>query len=178
MTAAGDPGPQAAVVGDLKQRSFGLAARDDVLVEAQLAAWAQDAAQLRERAVLVGDRAEHEARDGGVRARVLERQLIAGIRVYPNITVVHLREDLYPEPTAFRSERFLDGRTQSYSWLPFGGGIRRCIGAALPGRDRRGRARRVLARHVERDPTHHRPGRDARDHARPQARHAGRGHGS
>ena len=57
--------------------------------------------------------------------------LPAGIRVYPNITAVHLREDLYPEPTAFRPERFLDGRTQSYSWLPFGGGIRRCIGAAL-----------------------------------------------
>jgi len=58
-------------------------------------------------------------------------QLPAGIRVYPNITAVHLREDLYPQPTAFRPERFLDGRTQSYSWLPFGGGIRRCIGAAL-----------------------------------------------
>jgi cytochrome P450 len=58
-------------------------------------------------------------------------ELPAGIRVYPNITAVHLREDLYPQPFAFRPERFLDGRTQSYSWLPFGGGIRRCIGAAL-----------------------------------------------
>lgn len=57
--------------------------------------------------------------------------LPAGIRVYPNIAAVHLREDLYPDPTAFRPERFLDGQTTSYSWLPFGGGIRRCIGAAL-----------------------------------------------
>ena len=58
-------------------------------------------------------------------------ELPPGIRVYPNITAVHLRGDLYPEPFAFRPERFLDGRTQSYSWLPFGGGIRRCIGAVL-----------------------------------------------
>lgn len=57
--------------------------------------------------------------------------LPAGIRVYPNIAAVHLREDLYPEPTVFRPERFLDGHATSYSWLPFGGGIRRCIGAAL-----------------------------------------------
>lgn len=57
--------------------------------------------------------------------------LPAGIRVYPAIAVVHHREDLYPEPGAFRPERFLDGKVESYTWLPFGGGIRRCIGAAL-----------------------------------------------
>lgn len=57
--------------------------------------------------------------------------LPAGIRVYPNAAVVHHREDLYPQPGRFRPERFLDGQTQSYTWLPFGGGIRRCIGAAL-----------------------------------------------
>lgn len=62
---------------------------------------------------------------------VAGHRLPAGIRVYPNIAAVHLREDLYPEPRAFRPERFLDGQTTSYSWLPFGGGIRRCIGAAL-----------------------------------------------
>jgi cytochrome P450 len=58
-------------------------------------------------------------------------ELPAGIRVYPGIVLVHRREDLYPEPDRFRPERFLDGKAQSYSWLPFGGGIRRCIGAAL-----------------------------------------------
>jgi cytochrome P450 family 135 len=57
--------------------------------------------------------------------------LPAGIRVYPAIAVVHHRADLYPEPGAFRPERFLDGKAESYTWLPFGGGIRRCIGAAL-----------------------------------------------
>jgi cytochrome P450 len=58
-------------------------------------------------------------------------ELPAGIRVYPAIAVVHLREDLYPEPQEFRPERFIDEDARSYSWLPFGGGIRRCIGAAL-----------------------------------------------
>lgn len=58
-------------------------------------------------------------------------ELPAGIRVYPAIALVHHREDLYPAPSEFRPERFLDGTTESYSWLPFGGGIRRCIGAAL-----------------------------------------------
>jgi cytochrome P450 len=57
--------------------------------------------------------------------------LPAGIRVYPSIAAVHRREDLYPEPTAFRPERFLEGQAAPYAWLPFGGGIRRCIGAAL-----------------------------------------------
>lgn len=58
-------------------------------------------------------------------------ELPAGIRVYPAIVLVHRREDLYPEADRFRPERFLDGGAESYSWLPFGGGIRRCIGAAL-----------------------------------------------
>ena len=58
-------------------------------------------------------------------------ELPTGIRVYPGIVLVHRREDLYPEPDRFRPERFLDGGAESYAWLPFGGGIRRCIGAAL-----------------------------------------------
>lgn len=67
-----------------------------------------------------------------VRPRVVAgHALPAGIRVYPAIAIVHHREDLYPEPEAFRPERFLDAKTNAYTWLPFGGGIRRCIGAAL-----------------------------------------------
>ena len=59
-------------------------------------------------------------------------ELPPGIRVYPAIALIHRREDLYPEADRFRPERFLgDGAAESYSWLPFGGGIRRCIGAAL-----------------------------------------------
>src|SRR3954452_17405074 len=55
----------------------------------------------------------------------------AGHRVYPGIALVHKRPDLYPEPEVFRPERWLGGDVESYAWLPFGGGIRRCIGAAL-----------------------------------------------
>ncbi len=57
--------------------------------------------------------------------------LPAGIRVYPGIALVHLRPEIYPEPERFRPERFLAGDVPSYAWIPFGGGIRRCIGAAL-----------------------------------------------
>ncbi len=57
--------------------------------------------------------------------------LPAGVRVYPGIAMVHHRADLYPQPEEFRPERFLEEGAESYSWLPFGGGIRRCIGAAL-----------------------------------------------
>ncbi|HEX6713261.1 MAG TPA: cytochrome P450 [Thermoleophilaceae bacterium] len=62
---------------------------------------------------------------------VAGHELPAGVRVYPGILSVHLRPDLYPEPEAFRPERWIDGEPESYAWLPFGGGIRRCIGAAL-----------------------------------------------
>ncbi|MFN8112919.1 MAG: cytochrome P450 [Solirubrobacterales bacterium] len=58
-------------------------------------------------------------------------ELPAGIRVYPAILAVQNREDLYPQPERFRPERFLAGDPPPYSWIPFGGGIRRCIGAAL-----------------------------------------------
>jgi cytochrome P450 len=57
--------------------------------------------------------------------------LPAGVKVYPGILLVHMREDLYPQAHAFRPERFLEDGAETYSWLPFGGGIRRCIGAAL-----------------------------------------------
>jgi cytochrome P450 len=57
--------------------------------------------------------------------------LPAGVKVYPGIALVHMREDLYPQAREFRPERFLDDRAESYTWLPFGGGIRRCLGAAL-----------------------------------------------
>jgi cytochrome P450 len=58
-------------------------------------------------------------------------ELPSGVKVYPGILLVQAREDLYPGAQEFRPERFLDDAAESYSWLPFGGGIRRCIGAAL-----------------------------------------------
>jgi len=58
-------------------------------------------------------------------------ELEAGTVVMAAISLTHTRPDLYPDPYAFRPERFLDGETETYSWIPFGGGTRRCIGAAF-----------------------------------------------
>jgi cytochrome P450 family 135 len=55
----------------------------------------------------------------------------AGAVVLPSIAAIHYRTDLYPDPEEFRPERFLDGEQESYSWIPFGGGVRRCIGASF-----------------------------------------------
>jgi cytochrome P450 len=55
-----------------------------------------------------------------------------GVMVAPCIFLVHRRADLYgPDPYAFRPERFLERAPETYSWLPFGGGMRRCIGASF-----------------------------------------------
>jgi cytochrome P450 len=51
--------------------------------------------------------------------------------VLMSILLVHHREDLYPDPFAFRPERWEDRKPGTYEWIPFGGGIRRCLGAAL-----------------------------------------------
>lgn len=51
--------------------------------------------------------------------------------VAPCIHLVHRRADLYPDPTRFDPTRFLAGKPGPYSFLPFGGGMRRCIGAAF-----------------------------------------------
>jgi cytochrome P450 family 135 len=58
-------------------------------------------------------------------------ELPAGSFVVPAIAALHLREDLYPEPGEFRPERFLDEKADTYAWIPFGGGVRRCAGAAF-----------------------------------------------
>jgi cytochrome P450 len=73
-------------------------------------------------------------------------ELPAGIRVYPAIVLVQRREDLYPQADKFRPERFLDERAESYAWIPFGGGIRRCIGAALAQAEMAEVIRTVLSR--------------------------------
>jgi cytochrome P450 len=48
-----------------------------------------------------------------------------------SILLLHHRDDLYPQPFAFRPERWLGHKPGTYEWIPFGGGIRRCLGAAL-----------------------------------------------
>jgi cytochrome P450 len=57
--------------------------------------------------------------------------LPAGVSVVPSIHLVHRRPDVYPEPHAFRPERFLERPAGTYTWIPFGGGVRRCLGASF-----------------------------------------------
>jgi cytochrome P450 len=59
------------------------------------------------------------------------RMLPAGVTVAPSIYLVHRRPDIYPDPHAFRPERWLDQSAGTYTWFPFGGGTRRCLGASF-----------------------------------------------
>jgi cytochrome P450 len=75
-------------------------------------------------------------------ARVVKRdvtvgdwEIAAGTVVVPAIALVQIRPDLFPDPHVFRPERFFadDGKPgdSAYTWIPFGGGVRRCLGAAF-----------------------------------------------
>jgi cytochrome P450 len=55
----------------------------------------------------------------------------AGATVAPCIYLMHLREDVYPEPDRFLPERFLERPAGTYTWIPFGGGVRRCAAASF-----------------------------------------------
>jgi cytochrome P450 len=59
------------------------------------------------------------------------RLLPAGVSVAPCIYLLHRRPDIYPEPDRFRPERFLERPPGTYTWIPFGGGVRRCLGGAF-----------------------------------------------
>ena len=79
----------------------------------------------------------------------------SGTMVVPYITLVHRRPELYPDPLAFRPERFLDTRAGTYTWIPFGGGPRRCIGAAFSMAEARIVLRTIL-RHARIEPSRRR----------------------
>jgi cytochrome P450 len=63
--------------------------------------------------------------------RLGEYAIPADSAVGISILLLHHREDLYPEPRAFKPERWLGVKPGTYEWIPFGGGTRRCLGAAL-----------------------------------------------
>jgi cytochrome P450 len=73
-----------------------------------------------------------------------------GVEINPSIRMMHMREDLYPDARAFRPERFLGvgGKPipDTYTWIPFGGGTRRCLGASFALMEMRIVLRRVLER--------------------------------
>jgi cytochrome P450 family 135 len=84
----------------------------------------QESLRLRPVVPLAGRRLASELHADGL-------TLPAGADVTPAIWLTHTRPDLYPEPYAFRPERFLDRPPTTYGWIPFGGGVRRCLGAAF-----------------------------------------------
>jgi cytochrome P450 len=73
-------------------------------------------------------------------------ELPAGAYVLPAIAALHYRPDLFPEPDRFRPERFLEGKADTYAWIPFGGGVRRCIGASFAEYEMRVVLRAILER--------------------------------
>ncbi len=73
-------------------------------------------------------------------------EFAAGSFLVPAIAAIHHREDLYPRPFEFRPERFLEEGAENYAWIPFGGGIRRCVGAAFAEQEMRVVLREIVTR--------------------------------
>jgi cytochrome P450 len=92
--------------------------------EEYLAATVRETLRARPVIVDVGRKLTAPATIGG-------HELRPGTFVLAAIAALHYREDSFPAPDEFRPERFLDGKPDNYAWIPFGGGIRRCIGAAF-----------------------------------------------
>ncbi|HJZ34884.1 MAG TPA: cytochrome P450, partial [Solirubrobacterales bacterium] len=100
--------------------------RDEVAVgeDAYLTATIQETLRLRPVIVIVIRRLTEAIELGGY-------DLPAGVSVVPSIHLVHRDPTIYPEPDRFRPERFLETPPGTYTWIPFGGGVRRCLGAAF-----------------------------------------------
>jgi cytochrome P450 len=71
-----------------------------------------------------------------------------GVVLMANAYLVHTDPEIYPDPYAFRPERFLDESPGTYTWIPFGGGRRRCIGASFAQLEMKIVLRAVLSRGV------------------------------
>jgi cytochrome P450 len=89
------------------------------------------------------------------------RLLPAGVSVAPCIYLMHRRPEIYPDPDAFRPERFLETPPGTYTWIPFGGGVRRCLGAQFAQLEMKTVLRTIL-RNAALRPTTAKPERMAR----------------
>jgi len=70
----------------------------------------------------------------------------AGVCLVANAYLIHHDPDIYPDPYAFRPERFLGESPGTYTWIPFGGGRRRCLGASFALQEMKIVLRAVLSR--------------------------------
>ena len=75
-----------------------------------------------------------------------------GANIGPSIIIAHSRPDNFDQPDAFRPARFLEGRVETNTWIPFGGGVRRCIGAGFSLMEGVAVLREVLAAYDVRTP--------------------------
>jgi cytochrome P450 len=95
--------------------------------------------------------------------RLVKRRWQLGDYVVPadtpvamSIVALHHRPDVYPEPYRFRPERFLEHKAGTYTWISFGGGIRRCLGASLAMAEQRV-VLAAVARHTDLEPVDSKP---------------------
>jgi cytochrome P450 len=100
--------------------------RDEVEAgeDAYLTATIQETLRLRPVIVIVLRKLTEPVELGGY-------ELPAGVAVTPSIHLIHRDPEIYPEPERFLPERFVDNPPGTYTWIPFGGGVRRCLGAAF-----------------------------------------------
>jgi cytochrome P450 len=92
--------------------------------EPYLTATIQETLRLRPVIVLVIRKLTEPVELGGY-------ELPAGVAATPSIHLIHRHPEIYPEPDRFLPERFLDNPPGTYTWIPFGGGVRRCLGASF-----------------------------------------------
>ena len=87
-------------------------------------------------------------------ARMLQEELVldgyslpAGMRVMPSIYLTNRNARTYERPESFEPERFLERAPETFAWIPFGGGIRRCIGASFAQLEMKTMLRTMLSEH-------------------------------
>ena len=124
--------------------------------DAYLTATIQETLRLRPVIVLVVRKLTEPVELGGY-------ELPAGAGVTPSIHLIHRDPQIYPDPDRFIPERFLDNPPGTYTWIPFGGGVRRCLGAAFAQFEMAGVLRELVRRHevLPANPASERPYRRA-----------------
>jgi len=124
--------------------------------EPYLTATIQETLRLRPVIVLVIRKLTEPVEIGGY-------EIPAGASLTPSIHLVHRNPSIYPEPDRFLPERFLETPPGTYTWIPFGGGVRRCLGAAFAQFEMAVVLKELVKRHQIRpaDPKSERPFRRA-----------------
>jgi cytochrome P450 len=117
--------PDPALVGRLREEIASASGEPQRIARLELLdATVKESLRLQPVVPQVGRMLQEPLRIGGM-------ELPARTFVSPSIYLVHRRASLYPEPERFRPERFVGFKPAAWEWLPFGGGLRKCVGAAF-----------------------------------------------